>query len=495
MDLKDWQGKYIAVYGTRIEVIFTVIAMINQYRKIDFVCVKDGDYEGLHMLNREVISFESLLRIQQDCLVIASPKDHAELCTQFENVFSYDDFGKEAQIDLGSKIAPVKGEYFYHIALDFHRVCKLIIWGTDETARVLYTKLQLIDVDIAYFIDDGGTNTDETICGKKVCSVYDLLYEDISTVMVIITSQDPQYSAKMLADLGLEECKNFRYIQQYEWNYYRWYHWIDPQLGYNIVNENCEKYPGFYVYGNDREDDYKIVILGGSTVDSTFYPFRSWPALLYEALSQCGYAVTIFSGGSWGYPVETEVVKLIRDVLPLKPQLVLDYSGVNNLVTDSDYPFCNVYQRQFYEHASKKNDDFPVTYGICSSKDNYAEWLSCERIMQSVCQEFGIRFYAIMQPLLGAKGTGYSDSEKEIILNTIANNPSVDYMARGKYFSDSVKEWIYQYYWLYDFSQIFDEYGDIWIDKCHVNERGNEIIAQKICEILCPVLQDQKKTG
>ena len=175
--------------------------------------------------------------------------------------------------------------------------------------------------------------------------------------------------------------------------------------------------------------------------------------------------------------------------------LVLDYSGVNNLVTDSDYPFCNVYQRQFYEHASKKNDDFPVTYGICSSKDNYAEWLSCERIMQSVCQEFGIRFYAIMQPLLGAKGTGYSDSEKEIILNTIANNPSVDYMARGKYFSDSVKESIYQYYWLYDFSQIFDEYGDIWIDKCHVNERGNEIIAQKVCEILCPVLQDRKKTG
>lgn len=493
MDFNGWQGKYVIIYGKRMETLFTLISMLNKFQKVDYVCVEDGNYCGLRMLNREVITLEEIGKISEDSLIIVSPRDYNKINAMFNNVWEYDDFGKEEKINLGSMIAPIKGEYFYHIFQDAQRVNKLIIYGTEETARVLYKKLCLIDVNIDFFVDDDLTETGQIIGEKEVYSIYDLLYENLDTLMVINTKKNLEQSTKVLLELGLEECRNYRYIQQYEWNFYRWYHWIDPNLGYSIINKGYEKYPGFFVYGDDKEDNYKIVFCGGSTVDATLYPFKSWTEVLYDIIKQNGFGVTLYVAGAWGYPVETELIKLLRDVLPLRPDMVIDYSGVNNLVTDNKYPFCNVYQKQFYENASARSNIRPVSYGICSGDDNFSQWLNCERIMQAVCREFGIGFISILQPLLGAKGTEYSSAEREIILNTIANNPSVDYMERGKEFSDSVKEKMRDYKWLYDFSQIFDESESVWIDKCHVNESGNEIIAHKVWELLRPMLKKQRK--
>lgn len=490
MDLRDWQGKYLIVYGTRTQVIFAVIAMINQYQRVDFVCMEESGYEGLLLLNRKVISFEEAKRIQSDSLFIVSPDNYTQFDSMFDHVFTFEQFGEEELIDLGNVIAPIKGDFFHNIAKDARRGKKLIVYGTDETAKTLCMKLRVIDIDIDYFVDEDTDEEKTTLCDKKILSVYDLLYEDLNTVMVINTNKDVEHSSKVLTDLGLEECRNFRFIQQYQWNYYRWYHWLDPQLGYNYVNKGFEKYPGFVVYGAGREEDYKIVISGGSTVDATLYPFKPWSEFLYDILTEHGHSVTLYVGGAWGYPVGTEVIKFLRDMLPLRPNLVIDYSGVNDLVIDSNYPFCNEYQKQFYKKISGQSRIRPVTYGVSREEDNFSHWLSCERIMQTVCQEFGIRFLSFLQPMLGSKSTPFSSQEKEIILNSIAVNPSVDYMERGKQFSDSVKEYICKYYWLYDFSHILDEYQDIWIDKCHVNERGNEVIAQKIWEILRLVLNN-----
>lgn len=492
MDFNGWQGKYVIVYGKRTETLFTLISMLNKLQKVDYVCVEDGNYDGLRMLNREVISLQEVEKIAQDSLIIVSPQDYDKLSVMFDNVWQYDDFGKEEKIDLGTIIAPIKGDFFYNISLDAKRVDKLIIYGTEETAQLLHDKLSLIDVEIDFFVDDNVEKVGELIGGKQVCSVYDLLYEDMDTLMVINTNKNLEHSTKILTEIGLEECKNFRYIQQYQWNYYRWYHWIDPNLGYNIINKGYEKYPGFFVYGEDNSEDYKIVISGGSTVDATLYPFKPWAEVLYDIIKQYGFHVTLYVAGAWGYPVETELIKFLRDILPLEPDMMIDYSGVNNLVSDNRYPFCNAYQKQFYEKASNKSGNIrPVTYGICRKEDNFTQWLSNERIMQAVCREFGIRFISILQPLLGAKRTKYSSNEKEIILNSIAINPDVDYMRRGKEFSDSVKNKTCEYHWLYDFSQIFDETEEIWIDKCHVNEKGNEIIGQRVWEVICLTLEKE----
>ena len=300
MDFNGWQGKYVILYGNRMEVLFTLISMINQFQRVDYVCLEDESYVGLRMLNREVISLAKVKKIHRKSLVISSHWNYEKLHSIFKNVFSYDEFGKEEQIDLGKKIAPIKGEFFYNIFRDAERAGKLIIYGTDETARLLCEKLKLIDVEIDFFVDEDMDKIGKSICDKEVCSVYDLLYEDMDALMVINTDKDLEHSTNVLKELGLEECKNFRYIQQYEWNYYRWYHWIDPNLGYNIINKGCEKYPGFFVYGEEKEQDYKIVISGGSTVDATLYPFKPWAEILYEIITQRGYRVTIYVGGGMG---------------------------------------------------------------------------------------------------------------------------------------------------------------------------------------------------
>ena len=488
MEIQEGKGKYIVIYGeNRIEVLFTLISMINRYQRIDYVCINDDIYAGQKMLNIKCISLGEAIEIQQDSLFIVSCNDNNRMKGIFHNIYEYADFGKEEKISLGSVIPAIKGEYFYHIVSDAS-IYRLVIYGTDETARILNDKLNLIHIFVDFFIENNEERHSDSFCSRRVYSVYDLLYEQSDPIMVINTKKEFEKSTNVLKELGLKECINFRYIQQYEYNYYRWYHWLDPQLGYNIVNKKYEKYPGFYVYGDDKAGDYKIVITGGSTSDATLYPFPSWMEILYDLLKQNGYQVTIYAAGAWGYPVQTELIKFLRDILPLKPDLTIDYSGVNNLVNDDNYPYCNVYQKQFYENASARSNIRPVTYGICQKEDRFMQWLTCERIMKTVCGEFDIRFISILQPLLGAKEGKYSPKEKEIILNTISNNPQIDYMKQGKAFSDRVKDWIYKYYWLYDFTHLFDDYGDVYIDKCHVNEKGNKIIAQRVCELLRPVL-------
>ena len=42
--------------------------------------------------------------------------------------------------------------------------------------------------------------------------------------------------------------------------------------------------------------------------------------------------------------------------------------------------------------------------------------------------------------------------------------------------------------WIHDLTDAFDVDEYIYIDSCHVNERGNQIIAQKISKFLEPKL-------
>ena len=261
INFEEWNNKDIVIYGSnRIEALFTLIYMINEYRKINYVCIKGDMYAGLNMLNIKCISFEEAKKMQENCIFVVSPEDYNEVNRVFDNIYLYSDYGKEEKIDIGSVLQPIKGEYFYHIALDAEER-KLIIYGTDEAAQILCNKLDLIGISVSFFVDN--EKAAASVCGKSVCSVYDLLYEDPDAIMVINTNSDLEESTKVLTGLGLKEGVNFRYIQQYEYNYYRWYHWLDPQLGYNMVNKDCEKYPGFYVYGNENPEDYKIVIGGG----------------------------------------------------------------------------------------------------------------------------------------------------------------------------------------------------------------------------------------
>ena len=93
---------------------------------------------------------------------------------------------------------------------------------------------------------------------------------------------------------------------------------------------NCN-YPGFYVLGTREPDNFKIAILGGSTSDSDLYWYRSWPEIFYE--KYCRENISIFNGAMAGYNSAQELIKLMRDVVHLKPNLLIVLNGINDIAS------------------------------------------------------------------------------------------------------------------------------------------------------------------
>ena len=98
----------------------------------------------------------------------------------------------------------------------------------------------------------------------------------------------------------------------------------------------------------------------------------------------------------------------------------------------------------------------------------------------SICNEFEIHFLAFLQPILSLKSCIDADNEKEIIVNSSEYD-----LERSRDFFKEVKCQLNhnKYDYIYDFTSIFDA-DNVYIDECHVNEKGNGIIADRIFSVL-----------
>lgn len=98
------------------------------------------------------------------------------------------------------------------------------------------------------------------------------------------------------------------------------------------------------------------------------------------------------------------------------------------------------------------------------------------KIAHQLAKENGISFIAILQPniYVGQPKECYQELEQRIHLE---QNFQKVY--------NILKKEIVNYDWMYDFTEIFDERDDLlYFDFCHLNEEGNEIIANEICTIV-----------
>jgi peptidoglycan/LPS O-acetylase OafA/YrhL/lysophospholipase L1-like esterase len=89
----------------------------------------------------------------------------------------------------------------------------------------------------------------------------------------------------------------------------------------------------------DKGDAFRIAALGES---QTFGPTlrdgeKPWPELLQDLFDQrasCGRKIEIINGGTEAYTLENNLERMRRDILPLKPDLILSTHGMNGF-----YPF------------------------------------------------------------------------------------------------------------------------------------------------------------
>jgi len=350
----------------------------------------------------------------------------------------------------------------------------IILYGVNELTRQVIDILDLLGIRTSYIVDD--VVKVPLLEGYVVKNVFELAYEDMQDKMVLIVKYNSEIkrpkngvlldSGKHLRELGLKSFLHYRFLTQL--GYGGISSKRDMLLDYCLIYESSSKeYPGFCVHGDEKGAKKKIVVLGGSTVDAgTFEHYvKSWPEYLQNKCKE----VVIYNGGIQGYDSARECLKLLRDVAQLKPDLVISYSGNNDwyMVKKERFPFTRPNVAGYSDKAC---------CGVPCDDERSNFWLRMQQYMKAISEVNGSKFLSILQP-------GMSTKEEvngvEKVLRTVWGS--------NKYpeFVKEIKENMHLYDWMYDLTDAFDDVKEaVYRDGCHLNDLGNQIIADKIYDII-----------
>lgn len=364
---------------------------------------------------------------------------------------------------------------------------KLFIYGFSARSRELARIYELLDFRIEGYISDELNEYQED---RRVITVEELIYEE--DFFLLLNREQYLHNSNRLSDLGIVMFENLAIDNPFgTWFLGIGNQMLDINLGHSFLGSQgmC----GFEILGNNHDDDYKIAVLGGSTTDGTLFPFKSWPEFLLKKMENS--KVTIFNGGVVGYTSTQEFMKLLRDILYLTPDMVIVYDGFNDIAFKegrNPFDFSDIHRAMEFVHENKSKiwlDIFaenaaPYT-GICPSEDKFSIWLNNIKRMKGICESEGIKFIAFHQPILYSK-PNLTKNEKGLLWSTWRIN---DCYKWANIFREKVKAVISACDYIYDLSNIFDNETDVYMEDCHVYEKGNNIIADAVYRVIRDKIQ------
>lgn len=380
---------------------------------------------------------------------------------------------------------------------------KMIIFGSDEMARNIDSKIG----GCSFFIDFDAKKG--LINNKPIKKYEDIIFlDDLDEYKIIVV---PCRTVVLKIDALLQVGIEWNQIVLSEsWALFlggKGFDCYDMMLGYTRSDDLA----GFTVFDDDNlsGEKYTIVTLGGSTTDPYTANVKSWSEFFYLQLKDMGLEVRVVCGGLSGYHSGQEFIKLFRDVLPMKPDMVISYSGIN----DTDYfhrrsireghPYTTQYQIDFLEYSMKnamKHGYFDgsayhskigaYTLGIEDAGDFSERWVKNERMMHALCDEFGIKFHAFLQPNRDYGGyikTG--EPEKSSYAKNLSQN-----LEEVKSWYDKTRSLIAEIDYITDLSELFSGQKHIFYDYCHVFESGNRKIETAIFKhVIKDIREDYRK--
>ncbi len=399
--------------------------------------------------------------------------------------------------EFGEKILTIrqkkkdKTKIFNELLSDIGACEKVIIFGTDDLSYLLGEALG----NRCVFYIDFSLGEKQTLNGKPI-KKYDelILLENLEDYKIVpIPCRTVVKKIDLLFDMGISWNQ---IILNESWRLYlggKSFDLFDNMVGFS----RQEDLPGFTIF-EDREkidEKYTIVTLGGSTTDPYCANVISWSEFLFYQLKDMGINARVVCGGLSSYHSGQEFIKLFRDVLPMEPDMVISYSGVNDTKyfkrrhVCENYPYVMMHQSDFLDYSMKlavKKGYFHGTafhdkvnnwtLGVPDYEDPSHIWVRNERMMHAICEEFGIRFYAFLQPNRDYGGyikTG--EPEKSSYARNLNQN-----MAEVREWYAETRSLIKGKDYIIDLSELFAGQKNIYFDNCHVFERGNKKIETAI---------------
>lgn len=363
----------------------------------------------------------------------------------------------------------------------------VVIYGAGYTGMRMLNIFEALGKKVLYFLDKHYKEKQEKgYYGYAVKAPEDILYEDLSKIMVVIAvAYDRKWEVEeILNGFGLREGVEFIYGPAVR---YEQCNLIDPLLG----RSRSADINGFKIMGNYDENNRNIICLGGSTTDHSFFGIKSWPECLCDLLENDHIDLNILNGGMTAYTSSQELLKLIRDGLELAPALVISYSGYNDFINSPSMGNRFIYK--IFEQIEPVSmgersqlsqllwgedvaDTLSLSYGAKTQLNAAEYWYRNEIMMYNICRGFDIPFLGILQPCLFTKNTKMLSVFEE---REFQRYPLKEYvqeqMGKAKQLVNAGREKN-----IVDFTALFDRCDNVYVDTCHVFEQANMMIAEAI---------------
>ncbi|MFD0916462.1 acyltransferase family protein [Pseudahrensia aquimaris] len=290
---------------------------------------------------------------------------------------------------------------------------------------------------------------------------------------------------------------------------------IDPNLGFahpRVMDYDTKAYgvsitPGFGVHRPKQGDYFKIVVLGGSTSDPYLAVRRKeppWSLFLYNHCRKTGNC-GIWNGAVGGFGSNQDLLKFIRDVVPIKPDLVVSLHGSNELNRVDRSPFSTLYQIQQARAEAERSQWwasgwFPNVLGaLALSRDGntrpfakrniylghrydrskFENWRANVTMMDAIARSQGTRYVSVLQPLIG--GDSYPNAKK--VFGYTARNSA--YYESVRDFYENARRFCETVDYCLDVSQLFNDTDEeVYNDIRHPSKLGYELIAAEVAKQL-----------
>lgn len=520
VDAGDEEGRKVIIYGAGDDGILTLITLLNAGIYVSAFCDRDIRKQRIKIMNKKVLSPEELYKMEDKenvSVYVGSRKFEKEIKEDIQKMGFQEIYenrgGFQNKIVVGNVYRYGSRSWYTIIEQAYEK--HIFIFGVSKLGLEFAEKLRMTDVAVEAFIIDDRCNKNDT--EYSVISVSELELYPKEKIMVYILEYIPE-RVRLLEEYGYQNGYHYR-MAPYIYGGHRIrnpYVRLDTITGFSYVDS--EKTPGYTIIGSKNNYKYVIMILGASATDQQYHYFPSWVHYYEKCFERHGIKVKIFNGGGQAYSTQQNLIRMIRDLPFIKPDLVVDYGGgINamNLVQDGrlfriDQPFCADYTEKVLaclagppRRVYIKDDLLHELYGIEESKEicmgmvrDEAEdkavaaaedYLYAVRCMHAVCASQGIKFLNFLDPLMAySEYLGKMDTEKlyhdEDFFKIVQKRETVRRFRREviKGMDDRFQT---------DLTQILvgdSMYEDIW----HPNEKGNRIIANYVYEKTMQILED-----
>lgn len=488
----------IALYGIN-KGLQTLYSLIRDNIYISAICYKKNEYP-YSILGKPTVYYDDIKENPYEWKVILAPNANSSVVLEEMKNDGVQAEIYQGNLDTRMYVADLEID---SLSISFfikeNRKRNVYIYGVDDRSIQFYKKMKYLDFNIKAFLTEDD-EVPEEIDDNLVLSIFELWISDSNPMIVL--AKPTKKIIDLLIDMGIKYGEQFCLMSSLRINERRgnrqaiW----DLNLGHSYIDNSSEPI-GFIKYGSNKAKR-RIVVLGGSTSDSLYTWFPSWPELLWQNLNKAGYNVQILNGAMCGYNVQQELIKLIRDVPDLNPDIVIDFSGTNNVGAarvSPQYPFTPFYLKNisevFQNHMIKYSEQTQDMKALCQNEKEYSVYLgiatekSCAssyvltvRMMNAICREMRYSFVSFFQPNIWTKHKYWDEWEKDIVFCSSVSDLSGDRtdfrLKRAANFIEEVKS-IGQDLQV-DLTGIFNDINDVYMDTDHYTEKANMIIANTV---------------